>query len=126
MGMDHDKQYLRYLGARVGAFQNVWWSMANECELAQLTNRHKNRGQAATPLCPALGVQRLTIPEPERCGVIDTAWLAVFNRVWHWVQVWRSPRRQLSFPCSRAPSAFPASEQHAGRAREAGRHYHGR
>ena len=36
MGMDHDKQYLRYLGARVGAFQNVWWSMANECELASL------------------------------------------------------------------------------------------
>jgi hypothetical protein len=23
MGMDHDKQYLRYLGARVGAYRNV-------------------------------------------------------------------------------------------------------
>eukprot|EP01051_Picozoa_sp_SAG22_P018469 SAG22_NODE_3116_length_1927_cov_1.811816_3_plen_252_part_00 len=30
MGMDHDKQYLRYLAARVGAYRNVWWSMANE------------------------------------------------------------------------------------------------
>ena len=29
-GMDHDKQYLEYLGARVGAYRNVWWSMANE------------------------------------------------------------------------------------------------
>lgn len=30
MGMEHDKRYLRYLGARLGAFRNVWWSMANE------------------------------------------------------------------------------------------------
>jgi hypothetical protein len=73
MGMDHDKQYLRYLGARVGAFQNVWWSMANECELAQLTNLHKNRGQAATQLCPALGVQRLIKASlsPSRNGAVS-------------------------------------------------------
>ena len=30
MGMEADKRYLRYLGARVGGFRNVGWSMANE------------------------------------------------------------------------------------------------
>eukprot|EP01043_Picozoa_sp_COSAG02_P083326 COSAG02_NODE_21368_length_791_cov_0.745665_1_plen_87_part_00 len=57
MGMDHDKQYLRYLGARIGAFQNVWWSMANECELAN--SQTFITIDAATQLRSALRVQCL-------------------------------------------------------------------
>ena len=31
--LDVDKKYLKYLLARVSAYQNIWWSMANEYEL---------------------------------------------------------------------------------------------
>lgn len=30
MGMENNQKYLRYLLARLSAFRNVWWSMANE------------------------------------------------------------------------------------------------
>ena len=30
MGAERDERYLRYLIARMGAFRNVWWSLANE------------------------------------------------------------------------------------------------
>lgn len=33
MGRDADQQYLRYVLARLGAYRNVWWSMANEWDL---------------------------------------------------------------------------------------------
>ena len=33
MGAEADDRYLRYLVARVAAFRNVWWSMANEYDL---------------------------------------------------------------------------------------------
>lgn len=33
MGVEADDRYLRYLVARVAAYRNVWWSMANEFDL---------------------------------------------------------------------------------------------
>jgi hypothetical protein len=33
LGADADDRYLRYLIARLGAFRNVWWSLANEFDL---------------------------------------------------------------------------------------------
>ena len=33
MGAAHDDRYLRYAIARLGAFRNVWWSLANEFDL---------------------------------------------------------------------------------------------
>ena len=33
MGATHDDRYLRYAIARLGAFRNVWWSLANEFDL---------------------------------------------------------------------------------------------
>ena len=33
MGAEADERYLRYLLARVAAYRNVWWSMANEYDL---------------------------------------------------------------------------------------------
>ena len=33
MGAEHDDRYLRYLVARLAAYRNVWWSMANEYDL---------------------------------------------------------------------------------------------
>lgn len=33
MSPDHDEAYLRYVTARLSAFSNVWWTMANEFEL---------------------------------------------------------------------------------------------
>jgi hypothetical protein len=30
MGADNDDRYLRYMVARLGAYRNVWWSLANE------------------------------------------------------------------------------------------------
>jgi hypothetical protein len=35
MGRDADQQYLRYVIARLGAYRNVWWSMANEWDLVK-------------------------------------------------------------------------------------------
>ena len=35
MGADNDNRYLRYLVARLAAYRNVWWSMANEYDLMQ-------------------------------------------------------------------------------------------
>ncbi|MBX2843838.1 MAG: DUF5605 domain-containing protein [Flammeovirgaceae bacterium] len=33
MGKEANKKYLRYIIARLGAYRNVWWSMANEYQL---------------------------------------------------------------------------------------------
>jgi len=33
MNAEHDDRYLRYLVARLAAYRNVWWSMANEYDL---------------------------------------------------------------------------------------------
>ncbi|MDX9755192.1 MAG: DUF5060 domain-containing protein [bacterium] len=33
MGREHDERYLRYAIARLGAYRNVWWSLANEYDL---------------------------------------------------------------------------------------------
>jgi len=33
MGRENDDRYLRYLIARLSAYRNVWWSMANEYDL---------------------------------------------------------------------------------------------
>ncbi len=33
MGPDEDDRYLRYIVARLAAFRNVWWSMANEYDI---------------------------------------------------------------------------------------------
>ena len=33
MGKEHDDRYLRYCIARLAAFRNVWWSLANEYDL---------------------------------------------------------------------------------------------
>jgi hypothetical protein len=33
MGREADERYLRYLVARIAAFRNIWWSMANEYDL---------------------------------------------------------------------------------------------
>ena len=30
MGAENDDRYLRYMIARLGAYRNVWWSLANE------------------------------------------------------------------------------------------------
>jgi hypothetical protein len=35
MGRDADERYLRYVLARLGAFRNVWWSMANEWDFVR-------------------------------------------------------------------------------------------
>jgi len=37
MGREDDARYLRYLLARVSAFPNVWWAMANEYDLTSKT-----------------------------------------------------------------------------------------
>lgn len=36
MDEDSDQRYLRYVIARLGAFRNVWWSMANEADFMKL------------------------------------------------------------------------------------------
>lgn len=33
MGRENDDRYLRYITARLGAYRNVWWSLANEFDL---------------------------------------------------------------------------------------------
>eukprot|EP00756_Hemistasia_phaeocysticola_P052539 Hpha_TRINITY_DN27788_c0_g1::TRINITY_DN27788_c0_g1_i1::g.157097::m.157097 len=35
----HDQRYLRYVVARLGAFRNVWWSMANEWDLVKCKSK---------------------------------------------------------------------------------------
>lgn len=35
MGAENDERYLRYLVARLSAYRNVWWSMANEFDLVK-------------------------------------------------------------------------------------------
>ncbi|MEZ4717249.1 MAG: DUF5060 domain-containing protein [Caldilineaceae bacterium] len=35
MGAENDDRYLRYVVARLAAYRNVWWSMANEFDLMQ-------------------------------------------------------------------------------------------
>lgn len=35
MGNENDKRYLRYIAARLGAFKNIWWSMANEFDYVE-------------------------------------------------------------------------------------------
>ncbi|MCA9896455.1 MAG: DUF5060 domain-containing protein, partial [Anaerolineae bacterium] len=38
MGAENDDRYLRYVVARLAAYRNVWWSMANEFDLMQAKN----------------------------------------------------------------------------------------
>ncbi len=40
MDEEQDKLYMRYLVARLGAYHNVWWSMANEWDIFVLTRRN--------------------------------------------------------------------------------------
>ncbi len=40
MGVQNDDRYLRYMIARLSAFRNVWWSLANEWDL-MVHNKHK-------------------------------------------------------------------------------------
>lgn len=44
MGREHDDRYLRYCIARLGAFRNVWWSLANEFDLMALGVMAGHRG----------------------------------------------------------------------------------
>jgi len=48
MGQEHDDRYLRYAIARLAAFRNVWWSLANEYDLmAPGTQGHRGDKQMA-------------------------------------------------------------------------------
>ncbi|MBX3744755.1 MAG: DUF5060 domain-containing protein [Verrucomicrobiae bacterium] len=47
MGRDHDDRYLRYAIARLGAFRNVWWSLANEYDLMAPGAMAGHRGDKA-------------------------------------------------------------------------------
>lgn len=38
MGRENDDRYLKYIVARLAAFRNVWWSMANEYDLMNSKN----------------------------------------------------------------------------------------
>jgi len=40
MGQQNDDRYVKYMIARLGAFRNVWWSLANEWDL-MVHNKHK-------------------------------------------------------------------------------------
>lgn len=40
MGKENDDRYVKYMIARIGAFRNVWWSLANEWDL-MLDRKHK-------------------------------------------------------------------------------------
>lgn len=42
MTKEQDERYLRYVIARLSAFHNVWWSMANEYDL--ITAGYKKKG----------------------------------------------------------------------------------
>lgn len=45
----HDKFYLRYMAARLSAFSNVWWSMANEWSFNRCKGRGTNSSAAQSP-----------------------------------------------------------------------------
>ena len=40
MGKENDDRYVKYMIARIGAYRNVWWSLANEWDL-MLHRKHK-------------------------------------------------------------------------------------
>jgi hypothetical protein len=40
MGQENDDRYIKYMIARIGAYRNVWWSLANEWDL-MLNRKHK-------------------------------------------------------------------------------------
>ena len=40
MGEENDDRYVKYMIARIGAYRNVWWSLANEWDL-MLNKKHK-------------------------------------------------------------------------------------
>lgn len=40
MGQENDDRYVKYMIARIGAYRNVWWSLANEWDL-MLDRKHK-------------------------------------------------------------------------------------
>jgi hypothetical protein len=42
MGAENDKFYLKYVTARLSAFRNIWWSMANEYDLFSRPETRKN------------------------------------------------------------------------------------
>ncbi|KAL1525746.1 hypothetical protein AB1Y20_020590 [Prymnesium parvum] len=45
----HDKAYLRYLSARLAAFSNVWWAMANEWDFCGCKSRGVNASAVQSP-----------------------------------------------------------------------------
>ena len=45
----HDAFYLRYVAARLAAFSNVWWSMANEWSFVQCKSRGINSSHLQSP-----------------------------------------------------------------------------
>jgi len=47
MGREHDDRYLRYAIARLGAYRNVWWSLANEFDLMAPGAMAGHRGDKA-------------------------------------------------------------------------------
>jgi hypothetical protein len=47
MGSEHDDRYLRYAIARLGAYRNVWWSLANEFDLMAPGAMAGHRGDKA-------------------------------------------------------------------------------
>jgi hypothetical protein len=47
MGRENDDRYLRYAIARLGAFRNVWWSLANEYDLMAPGAMAGHRGDKA-------------------------------------------------------------------------------
>jgi len=46
----HDNFYLRYLAARLSAFSNVWWSMANEWNFCECKSYGTNSSTGPTPV----------------------------------------------------------------------------
>jgi PKD repeat protein len=48
MGAEHDDRYLRYAIARLGAYRNVWWSLANEFDLMAPGAMANHRGDKQT------------------------------------------------------------------------------
>jgi hypothetical protein len=47
MGRENDDRYLRYCIARLGAYRNVWWSLANEFDLMAPRAMRGHRGDKA-------------------------------------------------------------------------------
>ena len=46
----HDIFYLRYLGARLSSFSNVWWAMANEWNFCGCKSYNSTVDNGPTPV----------------------------------------------------------------------------